>query len=137
MDKGSGHSSEWQARPYSREKEGQQTQVSSMLPASTTPQPPTTAQSWQQPRVLQSTATLPGLVSRATWICCVISCEKVKVLVAQLCPTLCDPMNCSLPGSSVHGILQARILEWNAISFSKGSSQCRDRVTAGSQGQPV
>ena len=38
--------------------------------------------------------------------------------VAQLCPSLCDPMNCSMPGSSVHGILQARILEWVAISFS-------------------
>ena len=37
---------------------------------------------------------------------------KVKVLVAQLCPTLCDPMDCSLPGYFVHGILQARILEW-------------------------
>ena len=37
---------------------------------------------------------------------------KVKVLVTQLCPTLCDPMDCSPPGSSVHGILQARILEW-------------------------
>ena len=38
--------------------------------------------------------------------------------VAQSCPTLCDPVGCSLPGSSVHGILQARILEWVAISFS-------------------
>ena len=38
--------------------------------------------------------------------------------VTQLCPTLCDPMDCSPPGSSVHGILQARILEWVAISFS-------------------
>ena len=38
--------------------------------------------------------------------------------VAQLCPTLCDPVDCSLPGSSVHGILQARILEWVAIPFS-------------------
>ena len=38
--------------------------------------------------------------------------------VAQSCPTLCDPMDCNLPGSSVHGILQARILEWVAISFS-------------------
>ena len=47
---------------------------------------------------------------------------KVKVLVAQLCPTLCDPMDCSLPGSSVHGILQARILEWVAIHFSRGCS---------------
>jgi len=46
----------------------------------------------------------------------------VKVLVAQLCPTLCSPMDCSPPGSSVHGILQARILEWVAISYFKGSS---------------
>ena len=46
--------------------------------------------------------------------------------VAQSCPTLCDPMDCSLPGSSVHGIFQARVLEWGAISFSRGSSQPRD-----------
>ena len=51
---------------------------------------------------------------------------KVKVLVAQLCPTLCDPMDSSLPGSSVHGILQARILEWVAIPFSRESSWPRD-----------
>ena len=48
--------------------------------------------------------------------------------VAQSCPTLCDPMDCSLPGSSLHGILQARVLEWVAISFSRGSSQPRDRT---------
>ena len=41
---------------------------------------------------------------------------------AQSCLTLCDPMDCSSPGSSVHGILQARILEWVATSFSRGSS---------------
>ena len=52
--------------------------------------------------------------------------KKVKVSVAQLCPTLCDPMDCSLPGSSVHGILQTRILEWVAIPFSRGSSWPRD-----------
>ena len=46
--------------------------------------------------------------------------------VTQSCPTHCSPMDCSLPGSSVHGILQARILEWVAISFSRGSSQPRD-----------
>ena len=40
----------------------------------------------------------------------------------QSCLTLCNPMDCSLPGSSVYGILQARTLEWVAISFSKGSS---------------
>ena len=39
--------------------------------------------------------------------------------VAQSCPTLCDPMDYSLPGSSVHGIFQARVLEWVAISFSR------------------
>ena len=48
--------------------------------------------------------------------------------VTQLCPTLCDPMDCSLPSSSIHGILQARILEWVAISFSRGSSRPRDRT---------
>ena len=46
--------------------------------------------------------------------------------VAQSCPTLCDPMDCSLPGSSVHGIFQAIVLEWIAISFSRGYSQPRD-----------
>ena len=46
--------------------------------------------------------------------------------VAQSCLTLCDPVDCSLSGSSVHGILQARILGWVAISFSKGSSRPRD-----------
>ena len=48
--------------------------------------------------------------------------------VAQSCPTLCDPMDCSLPGFSVHGILQARILEWVTISFSRGSSRPRDQT---------
>ena len=44
---------------------------------------------------------------------------KSESEVAQLCPTLVDPMDCSLPGSSVHGIFQARVLEWGAIAFSK------------------
>ena len=48
--------------------------------------------------------------------------------VAQSCLTLCDPMDCGLPGSSIQGILQARILEWVAISFSRGSSQPRDQI---------
>ena len=55
-----------------------------------------------------------------------LACE-VWSEVAQLCPTLCDPMNYSLPGSSVHGIFQARVLEWVAVSFSRGSSRPRDR----------
>ena len=50
---------------------------------------------------------------------------------AQLCPTLCDPMDCSPPGSYVHGTFQARMLEWVAISFSRGSSQPRDRTRVG------
>ena len=54
--------------------------------------------------------------------------KKVKVNVVQSCLTLRDPMDCNLPGSSVHGILQARILEWVAIPFSRGSSQPRDRT---------
>ena len=51
---------------------------------------------------------------------------KVKVLLAQSCLTLCDPMDYSLPGSSIDGVLQARILEWVALPFSRGSSQPRD-----------
>jgi len=43
---------------------------------------------------------------------------KSESEVAQWCPTLSDPMDCSLPGSSVHGIFQARVLEWGAIAFS-------------------
>ena len=46
-----------------------------------------------------------------------MSNEGVKVLVTQSCPTLCNPMDCSPPGSSVRGISQARILEWVAVSF--------------------
>ena len=48
--------------------------------------------------------------------------ELCVCLVVQLCPTLCDPMDCSLPGSSVHGVLQARTPEWVAISSSRGFS---------------
>ena len=53
---------------------------------------------------------------------------KVKVLVAQPCPALCNLMDCSLSGYSVHGALQARILEWIALPSSRGSSQPRDRT---------
>ena len=56
----------------------------------------------------------------------VVLCKKVKMLVAQSCPTLCIPMDCSLPGSSIQGILPARILEWVAIPFSRGSSWPRN-----------
>ena len=50
------------------------------------------------------------------------------LLVLQLYPTLCNPMDYSPPGSSVHESLQARILEWAAIPFSRGSSQPRDQT---------
>ena len=54
--------------------------------------------------------------------------RKVKVLVAQSCPTLCNSMDCSPPGFSAHGILQARILEWVFISSSRWSSPSRDQT---------
>ena len=55
-----------------------------------------------------------------------LTISYVCVLVTQACLTLCDSMDCSPPGSSIHGILQARILEWVAIPFSRGSSPPRD-----------
>ena len=76
-----------------------------------------------QPRLLEERIFLVLCAQRN----CALSFLKtdspfVKVIVAQSCPTLCDPMDCSPPGSSVHGVLQARILEWVAIPFSRGSS---------------
>ena len=62
-----------------------------------------------------------GYGARLTWV-------KVKSEVTKSCPTLCDPMDCSLPGSSVRGIFQARVLEWVAISFSRGSSWPGDQT---------
>ena len=53
----------------------------------------------------------------------------VVCLIAKSCPTLCDPMDSNPPGSSVHGILQARILEWVAIPFARVSSQPRDNTS--------
>ena len=55
-----------------------------------------------------------------------IKCVHVHAKSLQLCLTLCDPMDCSPPGSSVHGTLQARILEWAAMPSSRESSQCRN-----------
>ena len=54
--------------------------------------------------------------------------QVVRAKSFQSCPTLCNRMDCSLPSSSVHEILQARILEWIAMPSSKGSSQPRDRI---------
>ena len=57
-----------------------------------------------------------------------LCCAVLYWAVSQSCPILCDPMDCSLPGSPVHGILQARTLEWIAMLSSRGSSQPRDRT---------
>ena len=78
----------------------------------------------------------PGKNSGVRWHF-LLQCMKVKSEseVAQSCPTLSDPMNCSLPGSSVHGIFQARVLEWGAIAFSEASI-CR-RVNLTFQNYPL
>ena len=85
-----------------------------------------------------SVSSLDENVLSDSWGCCVSilhvrsdvkSCPVLTfaliVLIAQFCLTLCDPMVCSPRGSSVHRILQARILEWGAIPFSRGSSQLK------------
>ena len=73
---------------------------------------------WQPVRPLS-----PGFSRQEHWsgFPLLFQCMKVKSEseVAQSCPTLSDPIDCSLPGSSVHGIFQVRVLEWGAIAFSK------------------
>ena len=73
----------------------------------------------RQPTRLTCPWDSPG---KNTGVCCLflLQCMKVKSEreFAQSCPTLSDPMDCSLPGSSIHGIFQARILEWGAVAFS-------------------
>ena len=54
--------------------------------------------------------------------------KKVKVLVTQSCSTFCDPVKCSLSGFSVHGVLQARVLDWVDIHFPRGPSESRDWI---------
>ena len=66
-------------------------------------------------------ATLQILFASSSPLCVLSVCS-----VTHSCPTVCNPMNCSPLGSNVHRILQAKILEWQAISFSRGSSQPRD-----------
>ena len=66
-------------------------------------------------------------VTQFSWVSPMLS-RRYACLVAQSCPTLCNLMDSSPPGSFVHGISQARILEWVAISSSRGSSRPRDRT---------
>ena len=86
--------------------------------------------------IIQKRLFLRGPIERGQWrtksnntaYCKRLSGDSVKsVLVSQSCLTLCNPMDGSPPGSSVHGILQARILERAVISFSRGSSWPRDQ----------
>ena len=82
----------------------------------------------QQPTRLPRPWDSPG---KNTGVGChfLLQCMKVKSEreVAQSCPTLRDPMDCSLPDSSIHGIFQARVLEWGAITFSEGENTCLER----------
>ena len=99
---------------------------------------------WQSGRQVSITKSSPTLNMIQLCGFCQVSGQRARVLlvfnfaleseseVTQSCPTLCNPMDCSLPGSLVHGIFQARILEWVAISFSRGSFQPRDRTQVSS-----
>ena len=82
-------------------------------------------------RIFPAQGSNPGL-QHYRWILYCLNHAIKKIygggLVAKSCRTLCNPMDCSLPGSSVHGIFQTRILEWVAISFSRGSSPPRDNL---------
>ena len=80
---------------------------------------------WQPWSVHCFFLAIPGSWHFSEWPTEMITSMRV-CSIAQSCPTVCNPMDYSLPGSSVHGIFQARILEWVAISFSRGSSQPRD-----------
>ena len=78
---------------------------------------------------------LEDSVDRGAWWATVMGLQSQALLsnshahvVTKSCPTLCDPIDYSLPGSSVHGIVQARVLEWVAISFSRGASQLKNRT---------
>ena len=83
----------------------------------------------RQPTRLPVSWDSPG---KNTGVGCHFLFQSMKVKseseVAQSCPTFSDPMDCSLPGSSVHGIFQARVLEWVAIAFSMSFSQPKDQT---------
>ena len=78
-----------------------------------------------QVRARENSVAPSSHLSTSKWF---LELEFTGVMNAQSRPPLCDPMDCSPPGSSAHGILQARILEWVAMCFSRESSQARDRT---------
>ena len=81
--------------------------------------------SWGVATLYHATQRAPDVYLSRMHVC---ACVFVCVKSLQSCPTLCDPVDCSPLGSSVHGISQTRILEWGAFSFSRGSSQTRDQT---------
>ena len=81
---------------------------------------------WPQLRQPESFQTLTGLLLETEWFPVENHCSVLWLLVTQLCVTLCNPMDCSLPGSSIHVIFQARILEHLAIILLWGIFQPRD-----------
>ena len=87
--------------------------------------------SQRSPGIASTICLLDGMQIK---IMCVCSCIRER---AYLCPTLCDPMDCSPPSSSVHGISQARILEWVAMSSSRESSRPRDRTRISCIGRQI
>ena len=68
------------------------------------------------------------LVTMVCSLCLSLLLSPVNQWSHSVVPSLCKPMDCSLPGSSIHGIFQARVLEWDTISFSRGSSRSRDQT---------
>ena len=85
---------------------------------------------WCQIWAISQVTFLLVVAFRGNWMskCISNTIHCVCILSLQSCLTLCNPMKCSLPGSSVHGILQTRVLEWVAIPFSRVSSGLRDRI---------
>ena len=118
---GPGKEAQREPAPRSGEESPGTQHPNSLRPALTAPRSLLPVTAWAgAPPVLRNSRPLPP----HTTVCvpCHPRSETSEVKVTQSCLTLCNPTDCSPPGSSVHGILQARILEWRAIPFSKGSS---------------
>ena len=79
----------------------------------------------------------PEKLKKKLWYIYIMQLFCCCFLVTQLYPTLCDRMNCRPPGFPIHGIFQARILEWVALSFSRGSSLLRDQICTAYLGRQI